>query len=112
MTLINTLLLPLIISGLPLILILTLNRVKYINKSFVLTLMTIIIAVCIGFITPIYACIACANGLIQNLADNQPKCVTGAAIFLPIGVLMTISAFAMGVNDCITTYKLNCVRAK
>ncbi|QMU29768.1 hypothetical protein [Adhaeribacter radiodurans] len=112
MTLINTLLVPLIISGLPLISILTLSRIKNIKESFVLTAITTIIAVLIGFATPIYACLVSAKGLLQNQSVNQSNCVTGSAIFLPIGVLMTISALVLGVNNGISTYKLNFVRTK
>lgn len=112
MTLINTFLVPLIISGIPLIAILTLSSIKNIKKSFVLTAITTIMAVFIGFATPVYACLVSAKGLLQNQPVNQSSCVTGAAIFFPIGVMITISALALGVNNSISTYKLNYGRTK
>lgn len=112
MTSFNIWLVPLVIAGLPLIMIFTLDKIKFINQSFVLTLITLIVAVLTGFATPIYACLVCAKGLMQNQPGNQSNCVTGAAIFFPIGVVLTISAFALGVNNSITSYRLNYWRTK
>ncbi|WP_157807407.1 hypothetical protein [Hymenobacter chitinivorans] len=39
----------------------------------------------------------CANGLAQGMPAGEAKCVTGAAVFLPVGGLFTLLALLTGV---------------
>ena len=105
MTILSALLLPLLITGLPLILIWALNKVGFIKGSFELTLIAMVISVAIGFATPLYAVMTCAQGLSQSLPADQPKCLTGAAMFFPSGILMTIMTFILGIYYCVSAYR-------
>lgn len=105
MAIINTLILPLLITLLPLILIWTLNKITFVKSSFRFTLLTMVVSMAIGFFTPFYAMTICAEGLVQSMPDDQSKCLTGAVIFLPIGILITMIAFAIGCYYCVKTYR-------
>ena len=107
MTIINAFLIPLLITGFPVILIWTLNKVAFIKTSFELTFIATIVSVAIGFATPFYAVMTCAQGLSQSMPDDQPKCVTGAAMFFPIGILVTFWAFIVGIYYCVNAYRLS-----
>lgn len=45
----------------------------------------------IGLITPIVATIVSVKGLVYNFGPDDPKCATGAAVFLLFGYLVTLT---------------------
>ena len=104
MKIISIFILPFIIATIPLLIILACKK-EIFKHSFRLTLTVSIISILIGLATPLLACVACAKGLSSALA-YQPHCVTGAAMFLPIGCIFTIITLCFAIYYCITSYKL------
>ncbi len=57
--------------------------------------------------TPILALIDCGYGLTRDLPKDQPNCIEGAVIFLPIGYFMTIIALVISIYYCRLSFKIN-----
>ena len=82
---------PLLIAVTPLIMgiLLKLFKIKAAPKFPNFLIITLVIA-CDIFCT-FTAMIVSANGLTESIsATEKPKCATGAALFLPIGIMSTV----------------------
>ena len=101
-------LIPLIISAIPLLIMLGIYKLQKAINSFWLILSFSSLTVLMGFVTPFYAIMLCANALAQNMPNNQPKCVIGAAIFLLVGFAFTFTTFILAIICCINSYKREC----
>jgi hypothetical protein len=94
------LLLPLIITALPMLLMLVIYRLQSKISSFWLTLSAVIPVVLIGFFTPFFAISVSVNGFTQN----GIRCATGAAVFLPVGGAFTFVTIILGIVICMRSF--------
>ena len=97
------LILPLIITALPMLLMLIIYRLQNKVSSFWLTLSAVIPVVLIGFFTPFFAIFVSANGI----AQSGIKCASGAAVFLPVGGAFTFATIILGVIICMRSFRNN-----
>ncbi|PJJ60645.1 hypothetical protein CLV45_2074 [Hymenobacter chitinivorans DSM 11115] len=97
MGLLLTLLLPTLVAAFPLVGIITTNRLRPIRQSALLTGLNTVAWGIIGCVSTALAVMLCANGLAQGMPAGEAKCVTGAAVFLPVGGLFTLLALLTGV---------------
>ena len=81
--------LPLLLIILPIIILLVIGRKR--NKiGRVKFGLAIICCSFLGFVVPILATYLSATGLMYNFGPDDPKCVTGAGVFLFFGYLINI----------------------
>jgi hypothetical protein len=97
MELLSTLLLPTLVAAAPLLALLGVTRLRPVRESASLTALTTLGGGLMGCACTAMAIVLCANGLAQGMPANEPKCVTGAAVFLPIGVIFTVLALVTGI---------------
>lgn len=81
--------LPLLLIILPIIILLVIGR-KRNNIGRVKFGLAIICCSLLGFVVPILATYLSATGLMYNFGPDDPKCVTGAGVFLFFGYLINI----------------------
>lgn len=96
---------PLIISAIPLLIMVGIYKFQKEINSYLLILGFSLLTLFIGFVTPFYAIIFCANALAQNMPNDKPKCVTGASVFLLVGFTFTFITFILAIVCCINSYK-------
>lgn len=95
------LIIPLIITALPMLLMLIIYRIQRKINSFWLTLLAVVPVVLIGFFTPFFAISVSANGF----AQNGIKSATGAAVFLPVGGAFTFATIILGIVICMRSFR-------
>lgn len=94
-------LISLLIAACPVIAILFLMRMKIIRESFALTLTATLLTTALGLGTTVLSIVFCASAM----ADGGPTCVTGAVMFLPIGLLSTAITFSIGLVSTIESFR-------
>lgn len=97
MSWIFTLVMPLLITLLPVGFLLVFAKPLSATHRLKSTLIISAMAVISGLITPFLASVVCASNLAATLPNDEPRCVTGAVIFLPIGGLMTLVTLVLAV---------------
>jgi hypothetical protein len=100
MGLLSTLLLPTLVAAAPLLALVGITQLRPVKRSASLTALTTLGGGLMGCTCTVLAIVLCANSLAQGMPANEPKCVTGAAVFLPIGVIFTLLALVTGI--CLT----------
>ena len=91
-----TFVVPLVVAALPLLIVIRLAKLQQVRGSVWLLAASTVVGTGVGFLTSGLAVLICGNALAYGMPGDGAKCVTGAAIFLPIGILFTILAFLMG----------------
>ena len=104
MKILDTFLIPFVITLIPLVMVVGLSFVKRIRASFSATVAATSLSVFFGLFTPFLAVIHCAGILASLIPVDQPKCVIGAVTFLPIGGLFTLISLLAGIYLVIVTY--------
>ena len=96
MGLLSTLLWPTLVAAAPLGAIGGLLRLRPLTRSVGwLAVATVVVGV-LGCASTALAVFLCANSLAQGMSAQEPRCVTGAAVFLPLGLACTCAAVGYG----------------
>ena len=96
MGLLSTLLWPTLVAAAPLGAIGGLLRLRPVTRSAGwMALATVVVGV-VGCASTGLAVLLCANSLAAGMPANEPKCVTGAAVFFPLGMAFTFAAVGYG----------------
>lgn len=96
MGVLSTLLWPTLVAAAPLGAIGGLLRLRPVTRSAGwLALATVLVGV-VGCVSTGLAVLLCANSLAEGMPAQAPKCVTGAAVFLPLGLAFTCAAVCGG----------------
>lgn len=85
------------------LLMLAIYKIQRSINSFWLTLLAVIPAVLISFLTPFFAISVSANGF----AQNGIKSATGAAVFLPVGGAFSLATIIWGIVICMRSFRSN-----
>lgn len=88
---------PTLICMLPLLMVFAFNQAKSVQSSTTFNLFVNILPVLIGILTPVLSCIAGAKILAISMPGDQAKCLTGAAIFFPVGCVFSIGAILLSI---------------
>ncbi len=91
-----TLLVPAVVAAAPLIGLLAVSWLPVLKSSASLTALVTLGAAFAGCVSTMLAMFICAVGLARGMQGQGPECVTGAAVFLPIGALFTLAALLVG----------------
>lgn len=97
---------PFLIAACPLIAFLFLRRLRVIRKSFALTLVTTLLTTALSLGTTFLSIVFCANAMAAKMPDDGAKCVTGAVMFLPIGLVLTVITFLIGLVLTVQSFRL------
>jgi hypothetical protein len=93
-----TLLLALFIAASPLLGVVPLLNLPWDKQSAWCTAFATLGVGLLGGGSALLAVFICASGLVRAMPGDGPKCVTGAAVFFPVGVLFTFIAFLIGLR--------------
>jgi len=88
------------VAAVPLIGLIAVSQLDSVKYSASSTALATFGAGLTGCASTILAIFICAAGLAQSMQGEGPKCVTGAAVFLPVGAIFTMVALLVGV--CLT----------
>ncbi|WP_373511282.1 hypothetical protein, partial [Persicitalea sp.] len=76
--------------------VIRLARLPQVRRSVWLLAASTVVSAGLGFLTTGLAVMICGSTMAYGISGNGAKCVTGAVIFLPIGIFFTILAFGVG----------------
>ena len=105
MDLLKSFFVPLLICMVPLLLLIGLVYRRRFRRSVAIVISASFLSVFTGLFTPILATFLAADIMVSWFPDtDEPKCVTGAAIFLPIGLVFTLLTLLLGIYLIIMHY--------
>jgi len=90
--------LPLIVSGLPLLAFTGLSHLKAVNESAPMLALTTFGSVLIGILSSGLAVLLSAALLTHGMKGDGPKCVTGAVMYIMTGGFFTLSTLVIGLS--------------
>ena len=98
MGLLSTLTLPTLVAATPFLAFIAVLWLYPVKQSAALTAAATVGVGLLGGACTVLAIGLCAHFLAQGMPANEPNCVTGAAVFLPIGAIFTLLALLLGIG--------------
>jgi len=95
MDLLLLLLVPTLVAAAPLLTLLGVTQLRVVQRSVALTAVTTLAVSLMGVAYTVLS-ILCAVSLLQRPPAQQPGCLTGVGVFVPIGGLFTVLTLATG----------------
>lgn len=102
MGLLSTLMVPTLVAAIPLVVLVAVLWLRPVKRSVALTAAATVGVGLLGGACTVLAIGLCAHFLAQGMPANEPKCVTGAAVFLPFGAMVTLLALLLGISVTIS----------